>query len=75
MAGEKFYGAYGPRGVPVLIIKDPELANQIMVKHFHSFVDRTTKGFIDRLVNKENLVDRVWSKTLVMLRGKHSLSR
>ena len=69
MKGEKFYGVYGGAGKPILMVQDVELAKQIMVKEFHKFADRTAQN-IHLLLNDDNLVDRVWKKTMVMANGE-----
>ena len=69
MGRHKMYGCYAPRGRPLLMIKDPELAKIVLVKDFSKFVDRQAASSIDKFVNNSNLIDRLWTKSLVMARG------
>jgi cytochrome P450 family 6 len=39
LKGEKFYGTYALTR-PVLVLMDPEIMKQVMVKDFNNFVDR-----------------------------------
>ena len=64
MDGEPYYGTYFT-GDPSLVIKDPELFKQLLVKDFHFLVDRLGTGVKDVLRNG-NFTDQIWSKQMTM---------
>nr|AIL94151.1 cytochrome P450 CYP3026A3 [Tigriopus japonicus] len=63
----KFYGNY-IFGAPNLMICDPEMAKQIMVKDFDHFVNRQAEDFI-KLLEGGHFVDQVWANQMTALQG------
>ncbi len=65
---EKVYGfVFGT--FPMVVISDPELLKQIMVKDFDNFVDRDQDKFNDFLRNSNLKSDRIWANTLLNLKS------
>lgn len=65
---ERFYGTY-MFGNPILVIGDPEIAKQILVKDFNHFVDRNGSMLGDVFENGHLLPDVISKNMLTMLRG------
>lgn len=72
LAGEKVYGTFMLCN-PCLVVKDPDLIKQVLVKDFHHFIDRTSDAFIKKLSGK-TLTDRIWTKALTTIKGTLSLA-
>ena len=68
MYEDKCYGVYQGAG-PILVLKDPEMVKQFLVKDFHHFVDRTSQKAMDQFLNLNVLEDRIWDRTLIFRRG------
>ena len=68
LRNEKCYGTFGIGWKPVLILNDPEIVKQFLVKDFNYFVDR--KFPLERFLMKENLGDSLWLKMLLFSRGE-----
>ena len=54
---------------PVLVLKDPEMVKQFLVKDFHHFVDRTSPKAMEQFWNLDTLIDQIWNRTLIFTRG------
>ena len=65
---EKCYGVYQGTD-PVLVLKDPEMVKQFLVKDFHHFVDRSSKKAMDQFLNHDTLIDQIWNRSLIFTRG------
>ena len=52
----------------MLILNDPEMVKQFLVKDFNYFVDR--KFPLEKFLMKENLGDSLWLKMLLFSRGE-----
>ena len=52
----------------MLILNDPEMFKQFLVKDFNYFVDR--KFPLEKFLMKENLGDSLWLKMLLFSRGE-----
>nr|AIL94159.1 cytochrome P450 CYP3026A5 [Tigriopus japonicus] len=63
----KFYGNY-VFGTPNMIVCDPEMAKQIMVKDFDHFVDRQGEDFV-KMLSGGHFVDKVWANQMTALPG------
>nr|APH81388.1 cytochrome P450 CYP3026A2 [Tigriopus kingsejongensis] len=69
----KVFGVYD-FGTPLLVVNDPEIAKQVMVKDFDHFVNRQGDALAFLLEGKTE-VDQAWGKQITSLRGeewKHS---
>ena len=67
MEGESLYGIYFG-GSPAIVIKDPELMKQMLVKDFNFLMDRLgdgTKGMFAK-----SFTDQVWKKQMAMADAK-----
>ena len=67
-----FYGGYFLHK-PVLIVKDIDLVRHILVKDFDHFVDRSVSlvsGRSGNLLQKGDLVDRIWAKQMISAKGE-----
>ena len=62
-----FYGLYVLRD-PVLILQDPILIKQVLVKDFDSFVDRE-KTFTSKIAKTQQLADKIWVNQLSSASG------
>ena len=69
MRGEKYYGTFSIDGRPTLMINDAELAKVALVKEFNKLTDRQSTNTFAHLINKNMLVDRLWSKSMFMTGG------
>jgi cytochrome P450 family 9 len=68
MKGERIYGTYLVTE-PCLVIKDPDLIKQVLVKDFNHFVDRM--GDNGKLfLGGPTRVDTIWRKQLVNSSGE-----
>ena len=54
---------------PILVLKDPEMVKQFLVKDFNHFVDRNSKKAMEAFLNLELLTDKLWNRTLIFQRG------
>ena len=54
---------------PILVLKDPEMVKQFLVKDFHHFVDSISKKTVDQFLNLDTLIDQIWNRTLIFRRG------
>ncbi|TRY78866.1 hypothetical protein TCAL_10656 [Tigriopus californicus] len=63
----KFYGNY-IFGAPNMIVCDPELAKQIMVKDFDHFVNRQGEDFV-KILEGGHFVDTIWANQMTSLQG------
>ncbi|TRY77768.1 hypothetical protein TCAL_08505 [Tigriopus californicus] len=63
----KFYGNY-VFGAPNMVVCDPEMAKQIMVKDFDHFVDRQGEDFT-KLLAGGHFVDKLWANQMTSLPG------
>ena len=70
LRNEKCYGVYGIGWKPVLILNDPEMVKQFLVKDFNYFVDR--KFPLEKFLMKETIGDKLWLKTVLFAGGKSS---
>lgn len=66
--GEKVYGMY-TMGAPSLIIKDPDLVQQIFVRDFNYFTDRDPEERLDMVFGKSREFDIYWRNQLTSLNG------
>ncbi len=67
MRGEKMYGAF-TLGSPGLVVNDPDIIKQILVKDFGSFVDRQNMRF-DTFFNDDIPADRVNKRNMSSAHG------
>ena len=66
---EKLYGiAFG--NATMVVVGDPDLLKQIMVKDFDSFVDRDPDVVNEYRLNSNVNSDRIWGNTLLNLQGE-----
>ena len=63
-----FYGVYF-FGSPILVVKDAELAKQILVKDFDSFVDRNGE-YMAKMFNTGLRVDKLFMEQMTNARGE-----
>ena len=68
MYEEKCYGVYQGAD-PILVLKDPEMVKQFLVKDFHHFVDRSSRKAIEQFFNLDTIIDQCWNRSLVFSRG------
>lgn len=68
MREEKMYGTFAITGHQ-LVLQDPELIRQVLVKDFNHFVDRQPDA-IAKFFNKNLFVDRLWLKNITIVSGK-----
>ena len=57
----------------VLVVKDVDLVRHILVKDFDHFVDRSVSlvsGRSGNLLQKGDLVDRIWAKQMISAKGE-----
>ncbi len=65
---ERYYGTYGgPFSSPILVIKDPDLCKQILIKDFQHFVNRN--AVIDFFGKGKGTTDLAWQKMLANIKG------
>lgn len=69
MKGAKAYGTYSPfTATPILLVSDPELIKQVVVKEFSSFTDRVAAfNFIGTGTSE---IDLLWQKQVFITGGE-----
>ncbi len=68
--GLPYYGTYSMNGKPVLVVRDPELVRQMLVKDFSSFIDRNPKqGMMTMLGKSGHLGDELWLRNIITISG------
>ena len=65
---ERCYGAHGIGWKPVLIINDPEMVKQFLVKDFNYFVDR--KFPLEKFLMKDTIGDKLWLTMVLFASGR-----
>ena len=65
---DKCYGVYQGAD-PILVLKDPEMVKQFLVKDFPHFVDRSSQKVMDQYLNLDTLEDRIWERSLFFRKG------
>lgn len=63
---DKIYGIFWC-GMPMIVIKDPELVKQVFVKDFHNFVDRESAAATDFIFKSGSRTDFIWGRQLTSL--------
>ena len=68
---ERFYGTYGPFGIPCLIVKDLDLVQDVLVRDFDHFYDHIDKDSpMNPFVNTGNSrTDKIWASMLPFILG------
>ncbi len=64
----RFYGGY-QFSQRFLVITDPDLAKDIMVKNFHCFVDRQARNAESFILNNGTLADEINARQFVVMKG------
>ena len=55
-------GAYGVFGQPVVIVRDLEMAKNVLIKDFDHFVDRSMRSGKANKIKNISKTDQVWDK-------------
>ena len=69
MEGEPFYGTYFG-GSPAVVIKDPDLMKQMLIKDFSMLMDRIGDGTKGMFEAASGWTDQVWRKQMAMADAK-----